>query len=260
MAPSVVFLRLFALGLTAACAPLAAAEPSAVPEKTAAAPGVSPAAQAVLDRMKAYLAGLERFSVVADESRDAILQHGYKLQQQQRSTMWVERPNRLRVDVDGDIKRRTYVYDGKTLTVHAPRPGVYAQIDAPPTIRATVDTLLARGIEMPLIDVLAQAFAGTLADEVVVGRLIGETRIGGVAVDHLAFRQPTIDWQLWVEKGDRPLPRKLLITTRYEVGDPQYEATLTWELAPKAPADAFVFSPPAGSRRIELVDAAGESP
>ena len=257
--PSValVLVRLAALGLAAACLPAGAAEPPADPP---VAPGVSPAARTVLDRMTKYLGGLERFSIVADESRDAVMQHGYKLQQQQRSTMWVERPNRLRVDVDGDIKRRSYVYDGKTLTVHAPRPGVYAQIDAPPTIRATVDTLLARGIEMPLIDVLAQAFAGTLVEEVVVGRLIGETHIDGVAVDHLAFRQPTIDWQLWVEKGDRPLPRKLLVTTRYEVGDPQYQAVLTWDLAPKVPAGAFAFSPPAGSRRIELADAAGESP
>jgi hypothetical protein len=260
MASGVAIVRLFWLGLVAAGSGVAAAEPPASADAATAVPAVSPAARAVLDRMTKYLGSLDRFSIVADESRDALMLHGYKLQQQQRSTLWVERPDRLRVEVDGDIKRRTYVYDGRTLTVHAPRAGVYAQIDAPPTIKATVDTLLARGIEMPLIDVLVQAFAGTLAEEVVVGRLIGKTHIDGVAVDHLAFRQPTIDWQLWVDQGERPLPRKLLITTRYEVGDPQYEATLAWDLASKAPADAFAFAPPAGSRRIELADAPGESP
>jgi hypothetical protein len=45
-----------------------------------------------------------------------------------------------------------------------------------------------------------------------------------VLCDHLAFRQLDTDWQLWVEKGSRPLPRKIVITTRYEVGDPQFSA------------------------------------
>ena len=139
-------------------------------------------------------------------------------------------------------------------------PDAPPEIDAPPTIKETVDTLLGRGIEMPLIDVLAQAVSGTLAEGVTIGRLVGESRIDGVAVDHLAFRQATIDWQLWVDRGERPLPRKLLITTRYEVGDPQYQAVLTWDLDPEIASGAFTFAPPAAARRIDLAEAAGDAP
>lgn len=223
-----------------------------------ARPGVSPEARAVLERMTAYLQKLERFSVTADETRDELMPYGYKLQDQQHATLLVQRPNRMRVDVDGDIKTRSYVYDGKTLVIHAPDSQVYAQVPAPATIGETVDELLARGVEMPLIDVLAQAFKGTLASHARAGSLVGESRIDGVAVDHLAFRQADIDWQIWIEKGERPLPRKLLITTRFEVGDPQFEATLEWNLSPDIAADAFAFTPPEGSHRIEL--AKGASP
>jgi hypothetical protein len=231
-----------------------AAEP--VPGELAS--GVTPEARAVLDRMTAYLGTLQRFSIEAHESRDEVLSFGYKLQHQQHATLLVQRPDRMRADVDGDVKARSYVYDGETLTVHAQRAGVYAQLDAPGTIAETIDVLLAQGVEMPLVDVLAQAFRGTLAEGVRAGMLVGDSRIDGVAVSHLAFRQATIDWQLWVEKGDRPLPRKLLITTRYEYGEPQYEAVLEWNLEPTIARDAFTFAPPDGARRIRF--AAGGAP
>ena len=67
--------------------------------------------------------------------------------------------------------------------------------------------------------------------------------------DHLAFRQPDVDWQLWVEKG-QALPRKLLITTRYQVGDPQYQVIMRWDLKPQIDAKAFTFVPPSGATKV----------
>ena len=57
--------------------------------------------------------------------------------------------------------------------------------------------------------------------------------MGGADTDHYAFRQGDVDWQIWIERGERPLPRKLVITTREEVGQPQYSAELTWNLNPQ---------------------------
>lgn len=238
----VCFATLFAVGALAAGEGLDGGRPM----------GVQPEARAVLDGMAKYLQGLQRFAVEAHESRDEVLSFGYKLQNQQHAAMLVQRPDRLRVDVDGELKVRSYVYDGKVLTVFAPRAEVYAQFDAPDTIAGTVDELLKRGVEMPLMDVLVQGFRGTLAEGARAGILVGETKLDGVVVQHLAFRQATIDWQLWVEKGERPLPRKLLITTRYEYGEPQYEASLDWDLEPTIGEDAFRFVAPTGTHRIEF--------
>jgi hypothetical protein len=248
-------------GLAVALAvPALESTPAAAPA-TAREPAIAADAQAVLERMSAYLKGLERFSISARETRDEVLAYGYKLQRQQTATMVVQRPDRLRVEVAGDLKSRTYIYDGKTLVIVAPGQGVHAQVEAPPGLEPLLNGLLGLGVEMPLIDMLLQAVKGNLTEGVLGGRLVGTSRVDGVAVDHLAFRQATIDWQLWVEQGARPLPRKLAITTRYEVGEPQFTAVLDWNLQPDIDAGTFAFVPPPGSRRIELQrDAAGGRP
>jgi hypothetical protein len=51
---------------------------------------------------------------------------------------------------------------------------------------------------------------------------MGRGVIDGVECEHLAFRNFDTDWQLWVEVGDRPIPRKLVITSKTISGGPQY--------------------------------------
>jgi hypothetical protein len=231
---------------------------------SANAPAVSADAQAVLDRMTATLKTLKHYAVSAEITRDEVLDFGYKLQHHETARMWVQGPDRLRVEVDGDIKHRNYYYDGKVLTMWAPDQQVYSQVDAPPTLDALVQGLLAGGVELPLIDMLYQGHAGNLAEGAKAGVLVGQTTTDGVATDHLAFRQADVDWQLWVDRGEQALPRKLLVTTRYAVGEPQYQASLTWDTAPRAEAGTFEFTPPKGASKIpyhgKLFATGGDAP
>lgn len=209
-------------------------------------------AQAVLDRMSATFKRMQNYSVSASITRDEVLPYGYKLQNTEHARMWVEAPKRLRLEVGGDLKQRTYVYDGSTLTTYVPDQKVYAIAPAPGTIAELVGVLLATGVEMPLIDLLYEGTVGDLASDVKVGLVVGDSEVDGVPTDHLAFRQPDVDWQLWVEKGANALPRKLVITTRYETGDPQYQAVLDWDLKPKTNAKTFTFTAPAGAEQIPM--------
>lgn len=240
--------------LALATVPVAAQEPAPPDKNTAAqsAQVVSDEARAVLDRMTRYLRGLQTFSIETQASRDEVVALGYKLQNNERSVIVVQRPNKLRADISGDIRNRTIVYDGTQLTMFSPDDAVFARTDAPNTLADLIGVLLDIGVEMPLIDVLYQAMAGTLTGDVRGGILVGESMINGVATDHLAFRQANVDWQLWVEQGARPLPRKILITTRYEVGDPQYQAILHWNLKPRIHKSTFEFAPPKGVTEIPL--------
>lgn len=211
---------------------------------------ITPRAQAVLDRMTATLKSLQRYSVTAQITRDELLPFGYKLQNNESARMWVEAPNRLRMEVSGDVKNRTYVYDGSQITMFVPGMNVYSSTAAPGSIGELVRALLDRGVEMPIVDMLYHGYVGNVAENVRVGLVVGDSEVDGVQTDHLAFRQPDVDWQLWVEKGAQALPRKLLITTRYEVGDPQYQAVLRWDLKPRMPAKAFSFEPPADATKV----------
>ena len=53
-----------------------------------------------------------------------------------------------------------------------------------------------------------------------------------------------------MDKGAQALPRKILITTRYAVGDPKYQAILHWDLKPRIDAKSFVFVPPSDATKI----------
>ena len=137
------------------------------------------------------------------------------------------------------------------MTRFAPDLDVYSSTKAPGTIGELVTALLDAGVEMPLIDMLYHGNAGSLTEDARVGLVVGETEIDGVATDHLAFRQPNVDWQLWVQKGAQALPRKLLITTRYEVGEPQYQAVMDWNPNPDIDAKSFTFTPPETATEIQ---------
>jgi hypothetical protein len=81
---------------------------------------------------------------------------------------------------------------------------------------------------------------------------IDSTEINGVLCDHFAFRQKDVDWQIWIEQGKTPLPQKLVITSKKEVGQPQYIATMKWNLSPEISEKMFVFNPPEDANEIQF--------
>src|SRR5436190_16124682 len=65
----------------------------------------------------------------------------------------VRRPDAFVVEVATPWKVRRLVYDGKLITLEAPELGYYATVQAPPTIRATLDAVEAKyDLHIPLQD------------------------------------------------------------------------------------------------------------
>jgi hypothetical protein len=254
---------LFSAMLLSLSAPLLAQDATTA-DTPAAAPAtkgtevttVSPEAQAVIDRMTSYISGLKTYSVENWSTRDEVVSFGYKLQHNEHGVTTIQLPNKLRAEVEGDVRNRSFVYDGSKIVMYSPDDAVFVKTDAPDTLGKLVDGILDAGIEMPMLDMLYQSYKGGITGNARGGVLVGETTIDGVDCDHLAFRSPSFDWQLWVEKGARPLPKKLVITTRYEVGDPQYQLLMRWNLQPKIDKSTFEFTPPTGVTQIPFVEAA----
>lgn len=239
---------LAALVLALPASPSFAADPA--PPNASSPVRVPADAHAVMNRMSAYVRSLETFTVVAHTSRDQLVDEGYKLQNNESVTMHVRRPDRMRVAVDGDMGARTFVYDGSTLVMHSAQDQAWVRAKAPASLDVLLGNMLAAGIEMPLVDVVYQAVSGTLLNGVRGGVRVGDSTIDGVACDQLAFRQGNVDWQVWVEKGGRALPRKIVVTTRHEYGQPQFQAVLDWNVSPKFSDATFRFDAPAGSTQL----------
>jgi len=88
----------------------------------------------------------------------------------------------------------------------------------------------------------------------------GPSVVAGTTCEQYAFRQNGIDWQVWIQKGDHPLPRKLVITTTSDAARPQHTAVYAWNLAPSFNEAAFVFDPPPGAERVALAKGAAAAP
>ena len=81
----------------------------------------------------------------------------------------------------------------------------------------------------------------------------GQDFIGDDLCDHYAFRQAKADWQIWITTGDKPLPRKVVITNRTDEARPQSVSLIDWNLKPKFTDAVFKFTPPKGASKIEIV-------
>ena len=217
-----------------------------------------PAVLARLAQMGDYLRSLKSFTVKADTAKDEVLESGQKVQFGGTLEYRYATPDKLRASIRTDRKWRDFYFDGKTLTQVAPRMGYYGSVQLPGKVGEVMTGLAQRyDIDMPLADLFYWGTPSSGVDDVTAATLIGPARIGGIETDHFALRQAGVDWQIWIERGARPLPRKLVITTTEEPAQPQYSATL--KLGPgRADACSGVHLCPAQGCPPHRADARGQ--
>jgi hypothetical protein len=74
-----------------------------------------------------------------------------------------------------------------------------------------------------------------------------------VPCNHLAFVDKNVDWQIWIEDGQRKVPRKIVLTYKKIPGSPQFIAILKdWIF--DQPFSHFLFKPdiPKYARETEM--------
>jgi hypothetical protein len=208
-----------------------------------------------LKTMGAYLQTLKTFAVDVNGTKEMAIDDEQNLQFTGTVHYLVQAPNSLRAELRTDRKQRDYVYDGKTLTVYAPRMNYYATVAAPPTIRALLDTAVQRfDLEFPVADLFLWGTDRADFDDIKSSAYVGPAKIDGRDCDHFAYRQDDMDWQLWIERGSKPLPCKLVITSLDLPSRPEYSAVIKFDLSPKVDAKSFAFAPPKGANPIKLHD------
>jgi hypothetical protein len=217
-------------------------------------PLIDPKAEAIVKKMGQTLTAAKEFSLQTTSLVDEVTPTGQKLQFSKQAVLSVRRPDKMHAIVKGDRENYTAVYDGKTVVFLDPTSNQYATAPMPATIDETLDTLaLKYGLVTPLADLLFSKPEESLIGRAQAGLYVGQREINGVKCDHLAFRGESVDWQLWVSQGDKPLPLKLVINYKLLPGEPQFIAMLDkWDLAPKFSPDLFQFTPPAGAKKNDL--------
>jgi hypothetical protein len=240
---------------TAETAPASSATP--VVNQEAEKPVVEPEAVAALQRMSAYLQTLDGFDLTTNSSLDLVNDHGERLTLGGSAHYKFRRPNGFVIDVKTDYKNRRFYYDGKQFTIYAPDFGFYAQAPAPATVRETLDELSTKyGVTLPLEDLFLWADpANKRVESLTSAFLVGTATVDGADTDHYAFREGEKDWQLWIQQGDKPFPRKLVIIDHTDPANPTFDARLTWKPGAIPTSDQFVFKPAKDDKHIRLASA-----
>ena len=255
ISPRLALCAALAIGLAVpvAAAPGTAAK-KAAPAPNAAAASVTPESTQALKRMSAYLSSLSAFQITSNASIDLVLDDGEKIQMNGVTTYKVKKPDGFVISTAWDRKARDFIYDGKHLTIYAPKLGYYASVPAPSTIRETLKAADERfGIELPLADLFRWAEpGGERLQELASGFLVGPATLNGVETEQFAFRQGHSDWQIWIKKGDQPLPVRVVIVDREDPAHPQFVANLDWDTRPSFSADTFTFKAPADAHAIRM--------
>jgi hypothetical protein len=227
----------------------------------AQAPGIDPQAQAIFKKSTDYLAGLKAFSVDTQSTIEVVLQSGQKLQFDNGASASVLRPNRLVARRKGDLVNQTFYYDGKTLTLYNPDQKYYATVAAPNTVEAMLDYAReSLDVIVPAGDLLYRNAFEILMSDVKSGFVVGKAVVAGVRCDHLAFRNTDVDWQIWIQEGAKPLPRKFVITSTQVAGAPEFAVVMTnWDTAPKLAEGTFAFAPPKDAKKTDFLPLPGTS-
>jgi hypothetical protein len=214
---------------------------------------VEPAAIDALKEMSAYLSSAQTLEITSHGSVDAVTEDGQRVQLDGTTNYKIRRPGFV-IDYDSDVKSRRFVYDGKTFTVYSPKLGFYASVPAPPTNREVLDTLYDKyGIALPLEDLFRWG-DGASADRLKAMKSaygVGTATIDGVETNHFAYREDNVDWEVWIQQGDQPLPRKLVIVDRTDPARPTFIARLDWKVNPTFADSDFQFVP-GDAKRIVL--------
>ena len=204
--------------------------------------------------MSDYVTSQKNITATYDSDIEVITADLQKLQFTSSGQLSLSRPDKLRASRTGGYADVEFVFDGKTFTVHDRDGKAYAQAEVGGSIDQLVERLRNEfSVEAPGADLVLTGSFERLTEDVIDGKHIGLGVVNGVECEHLAFRGVETDWQIWIEAGSRPIPRKYVITNKAVTGAPQYTLRIRdWQTDAQVASDAYAFNAPAGASKVEV--------
>jgi len=244
-------------------APAAPATAASFPDWSGEAPApqgkVDPDAVQAIQQMSKYLSSLNTIRLDTQGTLDVVTADGQRIQMDGTTNYEVRKPGFV-IKYTSDKKDRNFYYDGKQFTVYSPNLGYYASVPAPATNSEVLDTVYNRyGIRLPLEDLFRWNDSNAKRIENFRAAFnLGTVTLDGVKTTHYAFREPDVDWEVWIDQGDKPLPRKLSIVDRTDPARPAFTTRLKWTVNPALSAADFTFVPGPQAMKIEMAQYKGQ--
>ncbi|MFZ4537529.1 DUF2092 domain-containing protein [Propionivibrio sp.] len=170
------------------------------------------------------------------------------------SRVVMQRPDKLFVESRGDLFPNDLYFDGKAVTTIEHSRKFYTQKEASGN---TIDALIEN--KHPGTDVLA-IFAemlvsdpySTLTRDLSSALWVGQSIVGGVKTDHLAFTGKGLDWEIWIGERDK-LPVMMVVSHREGERQPTFTVEFSdWKLDAPIPANTFNATIPKDAVKLEF--------
>ena len=231
-------------GVTVVAAPTA--------DSAAEEDGVDEEVVAIVRAALAFLQAQSSLSVTLDGSYDTLQESGEKLEFGATRQLVLRRPDRLRIEAEPrEGGRRIVQFDGRDLTVYEPEAKAYAQLGRVGDLDSTIDFLRTDlSIPLPLAELFRNEPSGVLESLVSADR-VGTETVDGKPCEHVFLRNADVDVQLWLAKGEQPVPLRVVLLYRNDEGQPAYRGQLSdWKFGVDAADALFAFQPPPDAERI----------
>lgn len=183
-------------------------------------PAIEPQAVAALQKMVSYFEDGDSLAFKALACTEDVSSTLQKLQFDTSMEGVFQRPNKVYFKKSGH-EQSTLWFDGQTATILDRKTNKYSRIPINGDIKALVEKLDELGIETPFSGLLDGSILEHVKKHVFKGDYYGATELDGTAAIHLAFRQDSVDWQLWTDAASGA-PKKVVITSKMLAGAPQH--------------------------------------
>ena len=231
-------------------------EPAAPPGRPepAPAPIMEPRALDLLKRMSATLGAAKALTYRSRSTVEVPAKTGQLITLFATSDVALERPNKLRVHVTGEVPNFEFYYNGTNIAAFAPKNHVYSVASAPDTIDAMLKFVMDKsGIHFASADVMYSDPYTMLTKDLTSAFVVGPAAVDGLPCEHLAFMGPRVNWEIWIDTGKSALPRRLVVTYTDVQNFPRFLVEFAdWNLQPKLAASHFVFKKPSNAKQIEF--------
>ncbi|QQL45264.1 DUF2092 domain-containing protein [Sulfuriroseicoccus oceanibius] len=208
---------------------------------------IQPEADQALRAMSTTVGGAPTMVFEATRSSDPELQQAAGFDQSAKVTVYVQRPDHVRVQSVSQEGGRDLYFNGKTVTTVDHGAKTFRVERAPATINQFVDDYTKGWAAYPpLADLVVSAPYSRIAKSKGRISLLKDETVNGVECRHVFCEGDAVDWDVWIGKGDY-LPRRFDVAYGNLKGAPMTEGDLgNWQLA--VAIDDAVFTPviPAG--------------
>ncbi len=212
-------------------------------------------AKSLLEQMSMEIAGLDSFIVHGDAYADARLDAGQIIEHASQVTLRLRRqPPSIRITNRNSEDAKEIYFDDGLLSVYSGNDKFYAQTAIPKDLDSMLDFAVNEvGIEAPLLDFVSANVADDLLQDAEDVRYLGTSLIRDEIYHHIGIRTADVDMQIWVASEGRPLPGKLVISSKWEGGSPRFVAFFKWDTDPEFQRDLFEFDPPDDAVEIDFL-------